>query len=100
MAFKIFNLTGLSVGDIGKAVQCTSALFNHQVIGIGATVEFSGSNVPDADINNEAHWIPIVTVSAGVPDSEPFRQHVWDQVRYKITAGTDVAIYVTSGVAG
>lgn len=100
MAYRLINVSGKTVGDCDKEAQCTSAIFNYQVIGDGAEVEFSGSNVPSADITNEAHWIPIVTLAAGVPDTEPFRQHVWDQIRYKVTAGTDVAIYVTSGVSG
>lgn len=100
MAYLLFNETGKLVGDIGMQDQCTSALFGYQVVGAGAQVEFSGSNMPAADINNDSHWIPIVTITADIPDTEPFRQHVWDKVRYKVIAGTDVGIYVTSGVAG
>lgn len=102
MAYLLFKETGLKVGDVGVQSQCTSAIFNYQVIGVGAEVEFSGSNVPLdlLDPNNEDHWIPIVTITAGVADSEPFRQHCWNSVRYKVIAGSDVAVYVTSGVSG
>lgn len=41
-----------------------------------------------------------MTITAGVPDTEPFRQHAWDKLRYVVTAGTDVEIYVSSGVSG
>lgn len=102
MAYLLFKQAGLKVGDVGVKSQCTSAIFNYQVIGAGAEVEFSGSNVPLdlLDPNNEDHWIPIVTITAGVADSEPFRQHCWNSVRYKVMAGNDVAVYVTSGVSG
>ena len=95
-----FNETGKATGDVGMQDQCTSALFGYQVVGTGAEVEFSGSNMPEPDINDDSHWIAIVTIAAGVADAEPFRQHVWDKVRYKVIAGNDVGIYVTSGVAG
>ena len=98
MAYRIINKEGLATGDKGFIIQCTSAIFNYQVL--NGTVEFSGSNVPDPDVDNEDHWVPIVTIVAGTPDIEPFRQHVWDAIRYKVTAGSGVAIYVTSGVSG
>ncbi|GAA5003345.1 hypothetical protein GCM10023206_06970 [Acinetobacter puyangensis] len=102
MAYLLFNETGKSVGDVGMKSQCTSAIFNYQVIGSGAVVEFSGSNVPldQLDIGIEDQWIPICTIESGVADSEPFRQHVWNSLRYKVTAGAEVGIYVTSGVSG
>ena len=100
MSFLIFNKKGERVGDIGMAGQCTSAIFNYQVIGAGAVVEFSGSNKPDTDPQADQHWEPIVTIEAGTPDSEPFRQHAWDKIRYKVTAGNSVEIYVSSGVSG
>lgn len=100
MAFLIFSEKGRNVGDKEVVPQCTSAIFNYQVIGAGAVVEFTGSNKPDADIDTDAHWEPIVTVTAGTPDTEPFRQHAWDKVRYVVTAGTNVEIYVSSGVSG
>lgn len=100
MAYLLFNETGKTAGDTAMQDQCTSALFGYQVIGAGAEVEFSGSNMPVPDISNDSHWIPVVTITAGVPDSEPYRQHVWDKVRYKVIAGNDVGIYVSSGVAG
>ena len=100
MSFLIFNKKDQQVGDIGMAGQCTSAIFNYQVIGSGAVVEFSGSNKPDCDVLIEQHWEPIVTIEAGTPDSEPFRQHAWDKIRYKVTAGDSVEIYVSSGVSG
>ena len=100
MSFLVFNKKDKQVGDIGMAGQCTSAIFNYQVIGAGAVVEFSGSNKPDADPQADKHWEPIVTIEAGVPDSEPLRQHAWDKIRYKVTAGSSVEIYVSSGVSG
>lgn len=100
MAFLIFSTTGKNIGDKAVATECTSAIFNYQVIGAGAVVEFSGSNKPDADIDNDAHWEPIVTVTAGVPDDVPYRQHTWDNIRYVVTAGNNVEIYVSSGVSG
>ena len=100
MAYLLFNETGKVAGDIGMQDQCTSALFGYQVIGAGAQVEFSGSNMPEPDLNDDNHWIPIVTITAGVVDEVPYRQHVWDKVRYKVIAGNDVGIYVSSGVAG
>ena len=54
----------------------------------------------DYDIDNEDHWSPIVTITAGTPDTEPFRQHAWDNVRMKVTAGSNVEVYVSSGVSG
>lgn len=102
MAFLLFNEKNKTVGDVGVQSLCTSAIFNYQVIGAGAEVEFSGSNVPldILDANNEDHWIPIVTMTAGVADSEPFRQHAWNSIRYKVISGATVGIYVTSGVSG
>lgn len=100
MAFLIFNSTGKNTGDKASVSECTSAIFNYQVIGAGAVVEFSGSNKPVPDINNDADWEPIVTITAGVPDTEPFRQHTWDNLRYVVTAGNEVEIYVSSGVSG
>ncbi|MFV0408825.1 MAG: hypothetical protein ACK5LJ_03730 [Paracoccus sp. (in: a-proteobacteria)] len=102
MAYLLFNESKKTLGDVGVKNLCTSAIFNYQVIGEGAEVEFSGSNVPVGilDVNNDAHWMPIVTITAGVADSEPFRQHCWNIIRYKVVAGSDVGIYVTSGVSG
>lgn len=102
MSFLIFKEKGLNAGDKKVAEQCTSAIFNYQVIGTGATVQFSGSNKPDYDIDNPDHWQPIVTITAsgGDPDGEPFRQHAWDNVRLQVTAGSDVEVYVSSGVSG
>ena len=62
MSFLIFNKKDQQVGDIGMAGQCTSAIFNYQVIGSGAVVEFSGSNKPDCDVLIDQHWEPIVTI--------------------------------------
>ena len=100
MSFLLFKEKGLATGAKKVAEQCTSAIFNYQVIGAGATVEFSGSNKPDYDIDNEDHWSPIVTITAGTPDTEPFRQHALDNVRLKVTAGSNVEVYVSSGVSG
>ena len=100
MTFLVFNEVDKTTGDKGKVAQCTSAIFNYQVIGAGAVVDFSGSNHPNPDINNEDHWSPIVTITVGTPDTEPFRQHAWDKLRYVVTAGSDVEIYVSSGVSG
>lgn len=100
MTFLVFNETEKTVGDKGMVTQCTSAIFNYQVIGADAVVEFYGSNHPKADVNIEEHWSPIVTVSADTPDTEPFRQHAWDKIRFVVTAGLDVQIYVSSGVSG
>lgn len=100
MAYLLFSEAGKGVGDADVAIQCTSAIFNYQVIGAGATVEFSGSNHPAADVANDAHWQPIVSISSDTPDTEPYRQHAWDKVRYKVVAGTNVEIYVSSGVSG
>lgn len=41
MSYLIFNEKGKKTGDIEMAEQCTSAIFNYQVIGNGAEVEFS-----------------------------------------------------------
>lgn len=49
MSYLIFNEKGKKTGDIEMAEQCTSAIFNYQVIGNGAEVEFFGSNIPYAD---------------------------------------------------
>ncbi|OWX21751.1 hypothetical protein A7A39_00090 [Acinetobacter baumannii] len=46
MSYLVFNVKGKKTGDIDIAEQCTSAIFNYQVIGNGAEVEFFGSNVP------------------------------------------------------
>ena len=100
MSFLVFNKKDKQVGDIGMVGQCTSAIFNYQVIGSDAVVEFSGSNKPDCDVLIDQHWEPIVIIEAGTPDSEPFRQHAWDKIRYKVTAGSGVEIYVSSGVSG
>lgn len=100
MTFLVFKETGKSTGDKEMVGQCTSAIFNYQVIGAGAVVDFFGSNHPNPDIDNDEHWSPIVTITAGVPDTEPFRQHAWDKLRFVVMAGTDVEIYVSSGVSG
>ena len=100
MSYLIFKEKGLAVGAKKVAEQCTSAIFNYQVIGAGATVEFSGSNKPDYDIDDETHWQLIYVATGNTADSEPFRQHAWDNVRFKVTAGADVEIYVSSGVSG
>lgn len=65
-----------------------------------AEVEFFGSNVPSADPQNDSHWVPILSLTAAAPDTEPFRQHCWDKLRYKVKAGDNVEIYVSSGVSG
>lgn len=98
MAFLLFNEVEKKTGDVAMRTQCGSAIFNYQVL--NGTVEFSGSNVPNPDVHKDEQWIPIVTMQAGVPDSEPFRQHVWHSIRYKVLSGNNVQIYVTSGVAG
>ncbi|MFC6628596.1 hypothetical protein [Acinetobacter beijerinckii] len=100
MTYLVFKEKGKNIGDKGMVAQCTSAIFNYQVIGAGAVVEFFGSNHPSPDISDEDHWITIATITAGIPDTEPFRQHAWDKLRYVVTAGNDVEIYVSSGVSG
>lgn len=100
MSYLIFNEKGKKTGDIEIAEQCTSAIFNYQVIGNGAEVEFFGSNVPYADPQNDSHWVPILTLTAAAHDTEPFRQHCWDKLRYKVKGGDNVEIYVSSGVSG
>lgn len=100
MTYLVFKETGKNTGDKGMVAQCTSAIFNYQVIGAGAVVEFFGSNHPSPDISDEYHWIAIATITAGIPDTEPFRQHAWDKLRFVVTAGDDVDIYVSSGVSG
>ena len=100
MSYLIFKEKGLAVGAKKVAEQCTSAIFNYQVIGAGATVEFSGSNKPDYDIDDETHWQLIYVATGNTADSEPFRQHAWDNVRLKVTAGSNVEVYVSSGVSG
>lgn len=100
MTFLVFKETGKGIGAKGIVGQCTSAIFNYQVIGAGAVVDFFGSNHPSPSIDNEEHWSPIVTITAGVPDTEPFRQHAWDKLRFVVMAGTNVEIYVSSGVSG
>ena len=100
MSLLVFNNKEKQGGERGRVGQCTSAIYNSQVIGSAAVVEFSGSNKPDCDVLIEQHWEPIVTIEAGTPDSEPFRQHAWDKIRYKVIAGADVEIYVSSGVSG
>lgn len=100
MTFLIINKDNLNTGDKGMVTQCTSAIFNYQVIGSGGVVDFFGSNHPSPDIDNDEHWSPIVTITAGSPDTEPFRQHAWDKIRFVVTAGSNVEIYVSSGVSG
>lgn len=100
MTYLVFKETAKNTGDMGMVSQCTSAIFNYQVIGAGAVVEFFGSNHPSPDISNEEHWISIATIPSDIPDTEPFRQHAWDKLRYVVTAGNDVEIYVSSGVSG
>lgn len=100
MTYLVFNESSKNSGDKGVIDQCTSAIFNYQVIGAGAEVEFFGSNHPNADIDNEDHWSPIVTITAGVPDTEPYRQHAWEKLRYVVNVGVNVEIYVSSGVSG
>jgi len=99
MAYLLFKEKEKKQGNTGHQIQCTSAIFNYQVLGDGEVL-FSGSNVPDADPNNDDHWIDIVTITAQQADTEPFRQHCWNAVRWKVVSGTSVDIYVTSGVAG
>ncbi|MFG4025770.1 hypothetical protein ACFZ9C_17615 [Acinetobacter baumannii] len=41
-----------------------------------------------------------LSLTAAAPDTEPFRQHCWDKLRYKVKAGDNVEIYVSSGVSG
>lgn len=98
MAFYIFKETGRNTGDKGKIDRCASAIFNYQVL--NGQVQFSGSNVPNADIEYESIWVEIVTLGDRQADTEPFRQHVWENIRYKVLSGSNVEIYVTSGVAG
>lgn len=98
MAHLILNKTDLAVGDTGKATQLGSAMYQFQVIGNNAIVEFSGSNVPNADVTNNDHWIPLLSIASGMPDSIDYRQYVWDSIRYKVVSGTDVAVYVSIGV--
>ena len=38
MTFLVFNEVGKATGDKDKIAQCTSAIFNYQVIGAGAVV--------------------------------------------------------------
>ena len=64
MSYLIFKEKGLATGAKKVAEQCTSAIFNYQVIGAGATVEFSGSNKPDYDIDDETHWQLIMSLQA------------------------------------
>lgn len=98
MAYLLFKEEGKKTGDTGVARQCTSAIFNYQVI--DGVVLFSGSNVPMADPDNDKFWQDIVTITAGIPDTEQFRQHTWNHIRYKVIEGDEVGIYVTSGVSG
>lgn len=100
MSYLLFKETDKATGDIGMQTLCTSAIFNYQVIGTGAQVEFSGSNLTEPDVDNDAHWITILTLESGMADDEPFRQHCWNSIRYKVLNGTDVGIYVSSGVSG
>ena len=58
MTFLVFKEQRKKAGDAEMAGQCTSAIFNYQVIGSGAVVEFSGSNKPDADPAVDQHWEP------------------------------------------
>ena len=95
MGYLVINKTGLKSGDVGKVAQLTSASYAFQVV--GGTAEFSGSNVPDADVTNDALWVPMLTIKDGTPDTQDFRQYVWGSFRYKVTAGTDVGIYVNVG---
>lgn len=67
MSYLIFNEKGKKTGDIEMAEQCTSAIFNYQVIGNGAEVEFFGSNIPYADPQNDSHWVSILTLTAAAP---------------------------------
>lgn len=101
MSYLIFSEKNVSANDTGMITQCTSAIFNYQVVGEG-TVEFSGSNIPtdDLDIDNENHWIPILSLDGGMADSDAFRQHCWNSLRYKVVSGQNIGIYVSSGVSG
>ena len=76
MSYLIFKEKGLAVGAKKVAEQCTSAIFNYQVIGAGATVEFSGSNKPDYDIDNipENINIKLLLIPGGLS---------WDNTEYK-----------------
>lgn len=100
MSYRIFCVENANQNDTAMVDQCTSAIFNYQVIGDGE-VEFYGSNVPvdQLDPTNDNHWVHILTLSGGIADSEPFRQHCWNALRYKVKNG-NVGIYVTSGVSG
>lgn len=98
MAYYIFKEIGKNTGDKAKVGRCSSAIFNYQVL--NGQVQFSGSNVPNADVDDDSIWVEIVTLGDRQADTEPFRQHAWEQVRYKVLSGSDVQIYVTSGVAG
>ena len=100
MSFLIFKEKGLKIGDKLVATQCTSAIFNYMVIGAGASVRFSGTNKQDYDTDIAEHWHEIVTMTGNTADSEPFRQHAWDIVMLEVLAGTDVEVYVSSGVSG
>ena len=98
MSYLVFNKTGKTVGDKGMVGELCSAVFAYQVIGVGAEVEFSGSNHPNADINNDAHWIVTRTINNASTGEDCYIQHSWDKLRYKVAAGTDVEIYVAVGI--
>lgn len=99
MAYLVFNARNKKQGDIEVVSECASYTANYQVIGDGE-VEFSGSNVPPDLLNpdDDAHWIPILTLKADVPDTEPFRQHTWNSLRYKVVSGERVGVFVAVGV--
>lgn len=98
MAYLIFETDNAKKGDMYVARLTTSAIFNYQVL--GGTVKFLGSNVPDVRPEDRHLWCEILTLKDGEPDTEPFRQHAWNNICYEVLEGENVGIYVSSGVAG
>lgn len=97
MAFLAFNVIGAKAGDADCKTGFGSVMYQYQVFGDGAEVEFAGSNVPKPDPFNDSHWVPLVTIRAGETDTEPYRQYVWNSIRYKVISGSNVEIYMSAG---
>lgn len=97
MGYLIINDTNQKLGDMGRIGNLSSATYAFQVYGDGGKVEFSGSNIPNSDINQDDQWIPIATIENGVRDASDVRTLAWGAIRYKVISGNNVSIYVNVG---
>lgn len=97
MAYLAFNVTDAKAGDAACKSGFGSVMYQWQVFGEGAEVEFGGSNVPNPDPYNDKHWVKLVSIKDGVPDTAEYRQFAWNSVRYKVLSGDKVEIYMSVG---